>query len=286
MLETNFAVQLRTLRGRKIFLKRVVWLTDIHLEMLSEEQRQEFLHKVAEQKPDAVLISGDTAEHDLIGHLNNFEKHWQVPIYFVLGNHDYYYGSIADMRDSIRQLVAQSSQLCWLPEAGIIELTSSIGLIGHGAWADCRYGNYHESTVTLQDYTLIEDFQQYEKDNLLSKIRKLGDEAASYLYEILPRALEQYPHVFFVTHPPPFREATWYMNYIPSWSDEYLPHFSCKAAGDALLNIMPHFPENRLTVLCGHTHWPGRAEIQRNLLVLTGGNDYGSPQIQEVFELA
>ena len=39
-----------------------------------------------------------------------------------------------------------------------------------------------------------------------------------------------------------------------------------------------------MTVLSGHTHGGGRAQILENLTVLTGAAAYGEPAVQEVFE--
>jgi hypothetical protein len=36
-----------------------------------------------------------------------------------------------------------------------------------------------------------------------------------------------------------------------------------------------------MTVLCGHTHGAGRAQLLPNLEVKTGGADYGWPNLQE-----
>jgi hypothetical protein len=64
-----------------------------------------------------------------------------------------------------------------------------------------------------------------------------------------------------------------------------MPHFTCHAAGQAILEVMRDFPDRQLTVLCGHTHGRGEFRPQDNILVLTGGAEYGEPDIQRVFEL-
>ncbi|HTN89531.1 MAG TPA: hypothetical protein VL242_37900 [Sorangium sp.] len=45
-------------------------------------------------------------------------------------------------------------------------------------------------------------------------------------------------------------------------------------------------PERRIEVLCGHTHGAGVAEILPNLLVRTGGAEYGEPAVQCVIAAA
>ena len=62
------------------------------------------------------------------------------------------------------------------------------------------------------------------------------------------------------------------------------PHFTCKAVGDAILEIMAQHPDHQLTVLCGHTHGRGETRPLDNVLILTGGAEYGKPAVQRVFE--
>ena len=83
-----------------------------------------------------------------------------------------------------------------------------------------------------------------------------------------------------LTHVPPFREACWHEGRISD--DNWLPHFTCKAVGDALLEAMAAAPDHRMTVLCGHTHGGGEAQVLPNLRVLTGDARYGQPVIQRI----
>ena len=85
-----------------------------------------------------------------------------------------------------------------------------------------------------------------------------------------------------LTHVPPLREACWHAGQISD--DEWAPHFTCVATGEAILEIMATQPENRLTVLCGHTHGQGETQPLANVQVITGGADYGHPVIQRVLE--
>jgi len=49
-----------------------------------------------------------------------------------------------------------------------------------------------------------------------------------------------------------------------------------------LVNVLKEHPQCNLTVLCGHTHSPGVANILSNLQVKTGSAEYGQPRVQEV----
>jgi Icc-related predicted phosphoesterase len=115
---------------------------------------------------------------------------------------------------------------------------------------------------------LIEEFIGLRKQTRETKLNELGDEAAAHLRKLLPDALK-FNHVIVLTHVPPFREACWHQGKISD--NNWLPHFACKAVGDVLLEAMIAAPDKRMTVLCGHTHGSGEAELLPNLRVLTGG---------------
>jgi 3',5'-cyclic AMP phosphodiesterase CpdA len=267
-------------------MKRIAWLTDIHLNFLRTWQLDDFFATLESPDIDTLLISGDIGEAtDVIHFLNRFED-LEKPAYFVLGNHDFYHGSIKNVRVKVEQKAFESKWLTYLTACeSVIELSPSVGLIGHDSWADGRCGDYEKSDVTLNDYVLIQEFvrEGFGKDNRLRVLNELGDAAAQFIEVMLPKALAQYEHIFIVTHVPPFREATWHAGQISG--DDFLPHFSCKVVGEILVEVMRDYPQHQLTVLCGHTHGEGRAQILDNLVVLTGGAEYGLPEIKRIFEL-
>jgi hypothetical protein len=119
----------------------------------------------------------------------------------------------------------------------------------------------------------------------LLKLRALGHDAALYIKRILPTALGRFEHVYVALHVPPFQESCWYDDKTPSFDDDYLPHFACKAVGDVLLQIADEYPDNQITVLCGHTHGSGETTMRPNLHVITAGAEYGQPTIARIFSL-
>ena len=155
--------------------------------------------------------------------------------------------------------------------------------MGHDGWADGRLGDYPNSDVVLNDYYLIEELRWLDPRERLKRLNALGDEAAAHFRALLPEAFERFSHLIVVTHVPPFREASCHQGQ-PS-NDNWLPHFSCKAVGEALVEAMTAHPDRQMTVLCGHTHGAGEAQILPNLLVLTGGAVYGEPRVQRVLEI-
>ena len=159
-------------------------------------------------------------------------------------------------------------------------MTEETGLVGHDGWADGRLGDYARSDVVLNDYRRIEELSGLDKEARLERLHALGDEAADYLRTLLSEALRRFRRVIVLTHVPPFREACCHNGQISN--DDWLPHFSCRAVGDVLSEAMTAHPECEMTVLCGHTHSPGEVLVLPNLRVLTGGAEYGRPEIQRV----
>jgi len=264
-------------------MKRVVWLTDLHLNFLAGDAVDAFLSLVAARHGDAVLISGDVAEsQNLLEYLEWIAGRLDRPIYFVLGNHDFYHSSIRQVRTDVADLCRRDRRLVWLNDVGVVELAPGVGLVGHDGWADARLGDYERSLVMMNDYRLIEEFARMSKEERWPRLKAEADAAADHMRRVLPEALGRFPQVYLLTHVPPFREACWHEGEISN--DEWLPHFTSQAMGQALLDVMRAYPHNQLTVLCGHTHGRGEAQITENILVLTGGAEYGAPEIARVFD--
>ncbi len=91
---------------------RIAWLTDIHLNFVSPHDRAGWYANLAGQKLDALLVGGDIGEADSVARfLTEIESALGVPIYFVLGNHDFYRSSIAATRATVSRLAAASPRL-------------------------------------------------------------------------------------------------------------------------------------------------------------------------------
>jgi predicted MPP superfamily phosphohydrolase len=81
---------------------KLTWNTDVHLNFLEKDERIDFYHTLIVTDSNVVLISGDIAEATSIESiLKEMASTTQKPIYFVLGNHDYYRGIINDLRNKM-----------------------------------------------------------------------------------------------------------------------------------------------------------------------------------------
>jgi predicted MPP superfamily phosphohydrolase len=270
---------------------RLTWMTDIHLNFVEPPEFRALVGAVKAKKPDRVLICGDIGEAPSVcDYVADFATALDLPIFFVLGNHDFYGGSIAHVRADIEQLASRIDNLTYLTDSGVIELTPTTGLIGHDGWADARLGDYDNSGVILNDYLEITELRARNrngrkalrpKEELRTILQRLAGEAADHLGEQLRKALETHTSVVAITHVPPFRDACRYRG--RTSDEDFLPHYSSKVTGDVMSEIMQANPDKQLTVLCGHTHSAGRVEILPNLKVVIGGSEYGAPKVQRSF---
>jgi Icc-related predicted phosphoesterase len=265
-------------------MTRLVWLTDLHLNFCSSDQIEQLLDQLRDQEPAALLVGGDIGEsHSVIGYLEQLVTAGPWPIYFVLGNHDFYYGSISGVRAAVAELCRKHPQLHYLSQEGVIPLTPRAGLVGHDGWADGRIGNYMSSVVMMNDYKLIAELAGYTKSERWRRLQQLGDEAAEHIQSVLPAAVDRFQQVYLLTHVPPVREACWYEGQLSD--DEWAPHFTCQAMGETIRQIMRKRPDRQLSVLCGHTHGEGCCHPLPNVKVLTGGAVYGSPAVTRIIDL-
>ena len=260
------------------------WLTDIHLNFIDEYARQKFYHEIVNTQCDGVLISGDIAEAPyLVSILNEMAEHIKKPIYFILGNHDYYRGQINEVRDAMTGLTKANGKLFWLPASGVQQMGNDIFLVGQDGWADGRLGDYQNSKVVLNHSRMIADLFQGKilgKFQLLEKMQQLADADAMRLQEDLVRVVNQHPKkVVILTHVPPFREACMHMGKISD--EEWLPYFSSKVIGDVLTTVVQQNPQIEFLVLCGHTHSPANV-CYGNLAVEVGKAEYCRPEIHKI----
>jgi Icc protein len=262
---------------------KLAWLTDIHLNFIGALAFDRLVADVRAVEPGALLIGGDIAEaHNLVRYLEMLDARLALPIYFVLGNHDYYRGSIPRVRRVVEQLCARHPRLHYLSRTSWVPLTERLALVGHDGWGDGREGDYAHTKVTLSDHTYILELSRIDHTTRGERLADLGDEAAEHIERELREAFDARPEALLLTHVPPWRAACWHQGQL---SDaDWTPFFVCKAAGDAIERVMRERPDQKLTVLCGHAHGAGEAWPLPNVRVLTGAAEYGAPSLALVIE--
>ncbi|HTL38514.1 MAG TPA: metallophosphoesterase [Kofleriaceae bacterium] len=259
---------------------RATWLTDIHLNFMRPLALRAFYDRVRQERPDYLFVTGDIGEADSVGRFVE-ELGKIAPVYYVLGNHDYYRSGIHAVRERL--------PAGWLPAQSPVQLSEQTVLLGIDGWGDARCGDL-ESTIQLSDWQLIEDFEpvRYDRKARIQLLQELGTAEAFALGELLAKAPAS-DHLVVLTHVPPFPEACIYEG---AQSDQaWLPWFTCIATGELLTEYASAHPQKRVTVLCGHSHGVGTYSPLPNLEVRTGGwpagvDDYGNPIVQATLELA
>ncbi len=265
--------------------KNLIWLTDLHLDANKSSLLHQFLDLVKNEKAEGVLIGGDISNGiTSLTHLRYFAKYIDKPIYFVLGNHDYYHSSIANIRNLAGKLHLEFPNIHYLTTEGIAQCTQTIAIIGHDGWADGRAGNFLTSDIMLHDYLLIEELTNLTSEERLKKLNHLGMEAAQYLRERLLEAFKTYEKAILLTHTPPFRQACLYKG--KACDDNWAPHFVCQTLGEYLIEIAQAHPQKDILVLSGHSHNSSDIQILPNLRILVGHSELGTPSIQGTLHIS
>jgi hypothetical protein len=263
---------------------KLAWLTDIHLDFVEDEGIRELGRRIAQTGATAAMVTGDIAIADcVIEKLDILARAAGMPLWFVLGNHDFYGGAIDEVRAEMR--VAAKPPLAWVPAHAPCEIAAGTWLVGVDGWGDARLGAVTTTKVMLNDFLRIADVQAaFFQNQLAAKLQALGDAEARLLEQQIARVPAHVDRVLVATHVPPFEAACWYEGR-PSAPD-WLPYFTCDAVGRVLLDAARAQPTRRYVALCGHTHGAGRAQIAPNLEVVTGGAEYGKPEIAGIVDVA
>src|SRR5215475_12570896 len=95
-----------------------------------------FYERVKQEQPQVLLVTGDIGEGDSVVRFVT-ELADIAPIYFVLGNHDFYRSSIAAVRGQVQRL---DDRATWLPALAPLQLTERVALLGVDGWGDARCG--------------------------------------------------------------------------------------------------------------------------------------------------
>lgn len=264
--------------GRSVTL---AWSTDPHLPHASPAAASRFWRAVEDLAADHLVLTGDLARADSLGRaLLCFSDRAPCPVSFVLGNHDFYGGSVRAVRRRAADLARGRDGLTYLTDGGPLRLADAVALVGQDGWADGRCGDLRGSRAELEDFRLVAELTGLSGPR---EEARLMQELAGGYADALARDLEEVERadaVVVATHVPPFRAAARHEGE-PADAD-HAPYFASKVTGQVLVEAAESVPGRELLVLCGHSHGGGSLEVRPNLTVWTGAAEYGSPDVQEV----
>ena len=274
-------------------MARFAWATDIHLDHLGDDKQRiiQFGESLIKDGPTGIFLTGDISVARLLAyHLGALEQICKRPIYFILGNHDYYGARVADVRGLMKNLTNASPFLKYMPTVPYLALTGpgmsgQTAVIGHDGWYDAYYGDYNTSSFQMLDWRAIHDFIEVNgaKSTIVAKAREYALEGVTYVQNSIKQAVRYHKNLIILTHYPPFAQAHIHEGH--QGDGNAAPWFTSKMMGDMLLSAAKAYPAVNFTVLAGHTHGKYEGKIAPNLRVLVGGADYGHPALAGLIDV-
>lgn len=268
--------------------KVIAWASDTHFNLTTENKIKKFCKDIIfEDECIGLILTGDIAESDsVLKHLVELYSQIQIPIYFVLGNHDYYKSSIKTVTQEL--MAKLPPNIHWLTTIDYIPISEDICLVGNENWWDGRSGSLEslgllDGIIMAPDYMLIEDIAWLSKEQRFEKLRELADKATQQIISKLLSAFEKFNEVILCVHVPPFEESCEHNG--TRMTDNWLPHFNHKALGDSLLEFMSTRKEKKLTVLAGHTHESTVYKPLKNLTVKVANASYFVPTVHKFIKI-
>lgn len=259
-----------------------VWATDIHLDVLeSDDEIKKWVSTFKSTEADTILLTGDiSTAPEVIRHLRLIRQESEKRILFVLGNHDYWDGSINKLRSQISDVGLANDGIVWLGSSDYVPFGEQTAVVGHDGWYDALNGNFKKSRFVMNDWFRTSEFSG-ALQNVVETSRALALQGASHVEACATRAIQDgKKRILVMTHFPPFVEACFYRG---KRSEEMaLPWYSSKTMGNTLLRLSEQHPDVIFTVLCGHTHSQADVSIRPNLRVIVGDADYGSPRFNVI----
>lgn len=281
-----------------IRMKQFVWATDIHLDCLqTDDQVESFYQSLAAPNVDGVFLTGDISlAPSIVDHLVGLDEVIGKPIYFVLGNHDVWDGSINEVRSALVETMSERPNLKYMSALDYVSVSPDTAVVGHDGWYDAMLGRPEQTNFFMNDWHRIRDFSNAmgimsvgmygPRPNMpvvTSIARKLAFQAAEHVGRTASLAAKDHKNVIVLTHVPPFEEA--HIHNGVKGSPGAMPWYTSKLMGDALTRVAQENPNVRFDVFCGHTHGQKDCQVMDNLFCHVGGAEYGDPQAQGIIQV-
>ena len=124
---------------------RLVWTTDLHLNSVPTHAWEQWVRRINALETDGLVITGDISEGDnVVPQLQRIASEINLPVYFVLGNHDFYGSTFQATRQNVIHACRASNQLHYLTDLSALAVSEGTYLLGEDGWADGTVGNYDE----------------------------------------------------------------------------------------------------------------------------------------------
>jgi predicted phosphohydrolase len=262
-------------------MKKYVWYTDTHLNWVLPWNKFRFVKRIEAENPNGIFLTGDISHGISIKwDLKYLAKHLDIPIYFVLGNHDYHYRTMENVHNDVRELCDQYPNLHWMTESDIISLNKKTAIIGAEGWYDARVGDSKYLKYTLDSWVTTDFRKLSDAQARLKKFRELADASAFLIKNKLEEALQNHKVVYILTHYPPWQQAT---RDIGTFMERFwLPYNTNIIMGQTIEQVMANYKKKKVIVLAGHTHTDSWIHISKRIECKVNKASYlGLPRNEE-----
>ncbi len=304
---------------------RILHLTDVHLDHLETTMRpyvnekgqvysdptrafcDYYNRRIKNDEIDCIILTGDiSVSVHLQKHLNYLDANLKCPVYFILGNHDYY-GDEAIFGGNSMQFAEtfNGPVLQYLTKYQDLvvdredDKNHRIAILGTDGWFDGKYASMAESDLSMSDFFCIKEHKDiftaavneafdnkkfipkvgespmvsYQHqfgipEQLIQQFQKNAERFANILKLQIECAVKDNADTFVIgTHYAPYIKNSVYRGRI---SDKHwLPYFSCKSVGDVIIDAAETYVNKQFVVLCGHSHGEATNQVLPNLVCHT-----------------
>jgi len=242
--------------------RQYVWLTDLHVDKLSADDYAELISSIIALKADGVWLTGDIGDPPANWvFLETLLHHVKFPIYFVLGNHDYYQQRIADVRKKANQLMDTFKQAHYLTNEPAHRINEDTLLVGVDGWANTADIPLAQPTW---DSERVMDLQSPHLATLQQVMNKKAAVDASLLLSKCQQSIRAATkRVYILTHVPP-EQARCGQYPVKPLQARRAVYYSC-ALGGVLDELRLQYPLIHFYVFSGHVHQNQLYRLGHNL---------------------
>lgn len=274
-------------------MHNIAWCTDLHFDSTSVSRIDSFIREVESTNAASVLITGDISNAKRITvDLEYLETKLQRPIYFVLGNHDFYGSYIESTRNEVTALCRRSTYLKYLTSVSLI-IIGSTAIIGHDGWYDARAGSYKETTFLMNDWVQIGDFATknvVDHLRMVANYRRvaeiampLADASCVHLTASIKDAVRaKCTNIIIATHVPPFISSHIHRGVVGDVNAH--PWYVNHALGMTLRAAKATYRNVNFWVFAGHTHSEYVGVID-GVNVRVGSAEYTMPRVADMITI-
>jgi len=251
---------------------KLALISDPHFDHIRDRAiRGDFKRAIRAANVGAIVMTGDIAEAGTLDSTMRWLfENVGLPVWFVLGNHDFYGSSIAETHTRARRFER------WLGNPDLMGrgIDATTCITGVDGWYDFRAGRCERTRIAMNDWWRIQDFATLSAGGIVAASRALAEQSAELATKKLLAAVQAgYKRILLATHVPPFVECATHEGQ-PSDPD-WAPIMTNVTLGDALYAFATEHPDVHLDVLAGHTHDRCDRMVAPNLRVRVGRAEYG-----------